>query len=173
MREVEIREATVADAAGIAHVQTWSWREAYEGLISAGFLNAWQVDPRVWTRRLAESGARTTTFVAVAGSQVIGFAGVGPQLTPAGDTRVGQLYTMYLLTLWWGVGLGHRLHTVALDALTSAGFAHAVLWVLAGNTRAMAFYEREGWRFDGESRTEQMGDEPLSELRMSRRLKPG
>lgn len=170
MREVEVREATVADATGLARVQTQSWREAYEGLVSARFLNAWHVDPQLWTGRLTQSGPQTTTFVAVADSHVVGFAGVGPQLAPAGDPRLGQLYTIYLLARWWGTGLGHRLHTVALDALTSAGYEQAVLWVLDGNTRASAFYQRHGWRFDGGCRTELMGDEPLAELRMSRSL---
>ena len=170
MRGVEVREATVADAAGLAHVQAQSWREAYDGLVSAGFLDALQVDPRVWTDRLTESDPRTTTFVAVADSHVVGFAGAGPQLPPGDDPGVGHLYTLYLLAQWWGAGIGHRLHTAALDALTSAGFDCAVLWVLAGNRRAVAFYEREGWRFDGGSRVERMGTESLAELRMGRSL---
>jgi GNAT superfamily N-acetyltransferase len=172
MREVEVREATVADATGLARVQTQSWREAYEGLVSARFLNAWHVAPQLWTGRLTQSGPQTATFVAVADSHVVGFAGVGPGLSPAGDSRLGQLYTLYLLAQWWGTGLGHRLHTAALDALTSAGYEHAVLWVLDGNSRASAFYQRHGWRFDGGCRIERMGDEPLRELRMSRRLEP-
>ena len=174
MGGVEVREATAADACGLAQVQTQSWREAYQGLVSAGYLTALQVDPRVWTQRLTGSGPLTATLVAIADSRVVGFAGVGPQLPPDGDPRVGHLYTLYLLARWWGAGIGHRLHTAALDALTCAGFGSAVLWVLDGNSRAIAFYEREGWRFDGGSRTEHMGGaESLAELRMSRRLDLG
>ena len=39
------------------------------------------------------------------------------------------------------------------------GTAAAYLWVLDGNDRAIGFYERQGFRFDGSSKTEPVGVE--------------
>jgi ribosomal protein S18 acetylase RimI-like enzyme len=116
---------------------------------------AWVADPS------------TIVHAAVDGRRVVGFSAVGPELD-GDDPGVGQLYSIYLLAEWWGQGVGHRLHAEAVTALVAAGFAGAVVWVLDSNARAIAFYEREGWRFDGQARTEQLGHDQLSELRLSR-----
>jgi hypothetical protein len=50
------------------------------------------------------------------------------------------------------------------------GFHRVVLWVLAGNTRARAFYEAWGFTPDGTSMLWQADDEPLSEVRYCRTL---
>ncbi len=39
------------------------------------------------------------------------------------------------------------------------GSASAYLWVLDGNERAIEFYERQGFRFDGTSKVEPVGVE--------------
>jgi ribosomal protein S18 acetylase RimI-like enzyme len=40
----------------------------------------------------------------------------------------------------------------ALAAIRERGYREAILWVLAGNHRAQAFYERRGWNRDGGDR---------------------
>ena len=39
-------------------------------------------------------------------------------------------------------------------ALAQAGFSGAYLWMLAGNARALRFYERHGWAADGGEKSE-------------------
>jgi len=39
------------------------------------------------------------------------------------------------------------------------GAAPAYLWVLDGNDRAIGFYQRQGFRFDGSSKIEPVGVE--------------
>jgi ribosomal protein S18 acetylase RimI-like enzyme len=36
------------------------------------------------------------------------------------------------------------------EFLRDEGFSSAVLWVLRDNPRALAFYEKAGWRFTGQ-----------------------
>jgi RimJ/RimL family protein N-acetyltransferase len=55
----------------------------------------------------------------------------------------------------------------AIEKLTAVGGSRAVLWVLAGNTRARRFYEAGGWKPDGEIRTEPVNGEPVDQLRYS------
>jgi GNAT superfamily N-acetyltransferase len=148
----EIRPATAEDAAGIARVQTEVWRDAYRGLLPADFLARRVVTEGTWLDRLTQLPPRTSVHVAVddAGG-VVGFAAAGPALVPAAseDESVGQLYAIYVLAAYWGTGIGYDLHRGATDDLRAAGFSEAILWVLPGNARAIAFYERQGWSDHG------------------------
>ena len=49
----------------------------------------------------------------------------------------------------FGTGLAHQLHERAVDVWEAGGARRAQLWVLAGNLRARAFYQRNGWAADG------------------------
>ena len=58
----------------------------------------------------------------------------------------------------------------ALDDFAAAGYAQATLWVLAGNARAIRFYERAGWSPDGARKQDTIGDDAVTELRYRFRL---
>jgi GNAT superfamily N-acetyltransferase len=75
-----------------------------------------------------------------------------PGLTEAGaGGQVGEVYALYVTPDWWSTGTGRSLMSRAVAALTDAGYARAVLWVLEANARARRFYERAGWAPDGAS----------------------
>ena len=54
----------------------------------------------------------------------------------------------------------------ALAALRD--YPQVALWVLKGNERAIRFYEKHSFTFDGTEQTDLMG-KPVTELRMIRR----
>ncbi len=54
-------------------------------------------------------------------------------------------------------GLGRVLIGEARRLLAERGHADALLWVLAGNSRAERFYRADGWRPDGSRRQEEIG----------------
>lgn len=64
-----------------------------------------------------------------------------------------EVRSLYVRAEMYGRGIGYALLTEAI------GPAPAYLWVLDGNDRAIAFYERQGFRFDGCSKTERVGTE--------------
>jgi ribosomal protein S18 acetylase RimI-like enzyme len=152
--EVTIRGADLADAAGIATVQTVSWRETYAGLVPADFLAQREVHPQIWVERLdmaRRDGSRTAILVAAVGREVVGFCAVGPD----GGSAAGRLYAIYLRKAWQQRGIGHELHRRGVRFLAAAGFDRAVLDVLDTNAPAIDFYSREGWTATGELRTDQ------------------
>ena len=51
------------------------------------------------------------------------------------------------------------------------GYVDAILWVLADNPRARAFYEREGWALDGGEKTDQFLGVDVRELRYRRAMR--
>ena len=79
------------------------------------------------------------------GGHIIGFAFFGPSFGPEGQEfpRDRQLFSIYVTAPRHGAGVGQAL----LDA--TAGDAPAMLWVARDNPRAVAFYRRNGFEFDG------------------------
>jgi GNAT superfamily N-acetyltransferase len=73
----------------------------------------------------------------------------------------GWLRRLYVLPSAWGAGVGAALHDDAIAALRADGAASASLWCLAGNERARRFYERRGWRLNGDERTVPFPPYPL------------
>jgi ribosomal protein S18 acetylase RimI-like enzyme len=174
-----VREATVADSAGIAAAHVASWQTAYRGLLPDELLDNLSIEQRHahWSRNLTTPNPRTDTLVATTDHTIAGFATTGPRRDdqPADDDHdgAGELYAIYLHPQHWGHGAGYHLHQEALQRLRHRGFATATLWVLTGNDRAITFYQRAGWRANGRTRLDTRPDgTPLPELQLEHDLIP-
>ena len=163
---VEVRQARVGDAAGIAAVHVASWQHAYRGLVPAGLLEPLSVPARTqrWAQNLDGTPAGAATFVAELDGAVIGFASIGASRDEDAD-GAGELWALYLHHRYWGAGHGHVLHAHAVRALAATGVAEATLWVLTSNERARGFYERHGWAADGATKVALVSDAELAESR--------
>ena len=62
---------------------------------------------------------------------------------------LAHFWMLFVRPPWWGSGLAARLNGLAVDEAAARGYAALRLHTPAGNMRARAFYEREGWRTDG------------------------
>jgi GNAT superfamily N-acetyltransferase len=71
------------------------------------------------------------------------------------------LESLYVVPEQWGTGLAGELHDRALEVLRELGSERCHLWVLEDNARARRFYERRGWREDGETRVVEFPPNPL------------
>ena len=172
---VELRDATPADAFGLATVHVVSWRAAYRGLMPDEVLAALSVPERerLWSDRLSTPEPRTSVVVATDAQRVVGFAAVGPPVVTAdrADPTLGDLYALYLDPGRWGRGIGTPLHAAALDRLVTHSFTHAGLWILDGNERAQRFYLRHGWTDTGRTQIDRgPQDVELHERRLHRSL---
>jgi len=140
---VVIRRGTPADAEALAHLHVDVWDEAYTGLVPQGILDdrREKVAERVerWRDIL---GQERTTWLAEDREGLIGFASVGPARDNDMDD-LPELWALYVRAAYWGTGVGYALFETAI------GDRAAYLWVLAGNERAIRFYERQGFRLDG------------------------
>ncbi len=165
---MQIRAATVDDAAAVALIHVEGWRWAYRGLLPGAYLDGLTVEDRAprW-RRLLSSGAQA--LVAVRGGEVAGFVSFGPD-RQAPDSDSGEIYALYLLEHAAGTGTGRALFETGCDALRWQDYTSAVLWVLSSNARARRFYERAGWRADGGEKLEHLAGQLALELRYSAAL---
>ncbi len=152
---------TEDEVRGKAFVHYQAWREAYAGLLAPEFLNGRTLALSEERARLAfQSGV--ATVLAKDGERVAGFADYGPY---RGDdlSDAGEVYAIYVLRAYYGRGVGRALMRQALSGLPEYG--SAAVWVLKGNERAIRFYTRFGYRFDGAEQTRTLGG-PVTELRM-------
>lgn len=150
-----IRQAGVADAAGITSVHLGGWLAAYRGIMPDAVLDNldWDERERRWSENL-RNGARCVVWDG--GGGVGGFAGWGPCRD---DDRVGhgEIYALYVAQHSWGASVGAELFAAALAGLAEDGFADGVLWVLRDNTRARRFYEKSGCLYDGAEKVSPWG----------------
>ncbi|MBS1677788.1 MAG: GNAT family N-acetyltransferase [Actinobacteria bacterium] len=157
---IELRDARPGDEPAVADLHVRTWQDAYRGLIAAEFLDA--LDPREraarYTFAAGDPTAPTTVLAVEAGEDgdeaIAGFATFGP-CRDEDAPGLGEVYALYVDPDRYRGGVGRLLMAEARRRLHEAGFTDAILWVLQGNDRAARFYEGEGWRPDGTTRTEQ------------------
>jgi ribosomal protein S18 acetylase RimI-like enzyme len=163
-----IREAELDDAMGLAQVNVTSWQAAYPGLLDQTFLDSMDVDGRTlsWQRILHQR--RGKVLVADEEGSIVGFCAVGPSI----DDDWGEVFAIYVSPGRWRDGVGRDLLKAGEQALVAAGYSRVLLWVLQGNTRARAFYERQGWALGKPIRIEAIGGADVTEVRYEKALTP-
>ena len=165
LSECIIRDATMADAVGIASVHVVSWRETYPGIIPATFLERVSLDRRTahWQQQLATPPKGTATLVAERPDtgEIVGFADAGPNRSPELGFDA-ELYALYLLKTCQGAGIGRELVRANAARLLRAGYRSLCTWVLAENS-SCGFYKALGGTVIGE-KEESFDGVPLREL---------
>ena len=163
-----VRDATVDDASGIAHVHTRTWQIAYDHVFPTNRLAGIVEEHRAEQRRewLADPQRRSHTVVVDEDDAVVGFADFGPSQDPeAYPEHVAELYAIYVLPEAWGRGIGRALMAEVLTRLRSEGYSEAILWVIEDNPRTRRYYELAGWQFDGGEKEDAVLDIPVRQVR--------
>ena len=159
---VRIVPARVGDAEALTDLHLDVWEEAYADLMPAS----------VFTDRRARRAERVATWTGIiadgssdnllawsSDDRLLGFSSTGTGRDPEDDLPPLELMALYVRASSYGIGLGHALLEAAI------GSSPAYLWVLDRNARAIGFYERHGFAFDGATKPEDVG----LERRMVRR----
>ena len=177
-----IRPATPNDAQSIARIRVQGWRFAYQDLISQDYLDSLSVAEdtermRGYLSQLPQNsppsrsasvqgsgdGEKRSFMLAVRDDAVLGFCrfSAAPdkddraERAVPGGTLNGRLHSLYIDPETLGQGIGHTLMSHALSTFAAWGCERATLWVLEGNSRAISFYERQGWRCTGATKVDQ------------------
>jgi len=165
--DIEIRLATPEDAQAIAEVQVRGWQSAYAAFLDPGWLAALSADEwrKGWDRRLAVM-QRDGPLVAVVDRRVVAFASYGPveadyPLPP----HYAEVYTLYVDPAYYSRGIGAALLDASLKVLAEARYSRVALWCYEPNEGARRFYEREGWRLNGQRRGYESGPDAVRYVR--------
>jgi len=138
---IAVRDAGVADLPRVAAIKTASWEDTYSALVPAEVLGPF-LDVGAQLEHLREDLARRSTLllVAVAGSrEVVGFG-----LTYVDADPEPWLESLHVAPDFRSRGAGAAIVRGTADRLRALGNATLRLGVVAGNERAMRFYERLG-----------------------------
>ena len=157
-----IRPAGPTDAGAIAEILVSSWDATYRGLIPDEVIDRLTVDARTeqWAEAIA---AGRTVLLDEDDHGVAGFCSVAPRT--AGPDPAGEITALYVAPGRTGQGHGSRLLRSALGWMRERGCGEAVVWVLASNGGARAFYEATGWVSDGAVTVDDSFGAPLEEVR--------
>lgn len=189
-----IRPAVPNDAQAVARIRVLGWRFAYQGLISQDYLDSLSIAEdtermRGYLSQLPQNlppsrsesvqgssdGEKRSFMLAVRDDAVLGFChfSAAPnntdrveRATPGGE-MVGRLHSLYVGPDALGQGIGHTLMSHALSTFTAWGCERVHLWVLEGNSRAISFYERQGWQLTGDTKVDRSFGPELHEQEMA------
>ena len=172
MSGLRVREMTFADCDRVAEIRIRGWQSAYRGLMPQPYLDALSVTEDAERRRdrFRQSDGSVVNLVAEQDGELFGWAAHGPYR--GGEVRIAdaELYAIYVDPGRYGAGIGHTLLQESVRRCTAAGHDRMYLWVLKGNARARAFYERAGFRPDGAEEPFDVDGAPVPEVRYTRGL---
>ena len=141
-----------------------SWHETYPGLMPDDYLTNITLEKCIkMAHRWPEN-----TFLLKVDDKIVGFSCIRKSADAEG---VNEIVAIYLLKEYHGKGLGY-----ALLNQTVAQFAERekiVLWVLQGNERAINFYKKFGFDFNGNQKPLPFGVELQMEMNPSIKLSKG
>jgi len=153
---INIRNARESDAQGIADVHDAAWRDAYRGIIPGRELEKMiaRRGPQWWHLAIV----RKSRLVVLDFDETIGgYASYGRNRVPSMPYGA-EIFELYIAPEFQGLGFGRRLFEAARHDLNDHGYSSVIVWAMADNERAIAFYERLGGRLVREAQ-ERFGPE--------------
>ena len=152
---------TDEELCGRGYVHCTSWQEAYRGIVCDRYLDTMTVEATTArARKFPEN-----TLVAKDKDKVVGFAVYGPS-RDEDLANAGEVVAIYVLKEYYNKKIGYRLMNEAISRLSE--YNTIFVWVLEKNERAILFYRKYGFEFDGCKKQWNLGT-PVSIVRMIRK----
>ena len=162
--QIVVRRSRPQDAEALAAVFGDAWRLAYRGIIPHAHLeDTIRRRGEQWWAGAIRSGEGLR--VLQVGRKVAGYATFGLARCRGGRpaTSQGEIYELYLAPSHQGLGFGERLFESCRYALDLRGLEGLLVWSLADNVGAIAFYWNRGGRPVAET-TERIGGVRLKKV---------
>ena len=163
---MKIVPATAQHASAIAALHVRAWQAAYAHILAPEFLASLSVDERAATWQEILQASASQTHVAVGDdASMQGFISHGPDRDEPDAPAQGEVWALNVAPERWAQGVGRALLRHALHELRALGRVEVSLWVLAGNQRAIRFYESQGFaRMPRGARSFELGGREVEEL---------
>lgn len=141
-QSISIRRAALEDISQIADVHAASWLHAYRGIIPGRELERMvrHRSGRWWKAAIQRGGG---LLVVDFDDVVVGYVSFG-RCRDASARYTGEIFELYLMPEFQGLGFGRRLFRGAQAYLASRGFPTLIVWALSDNHTATDFYTSLG-----------------------------
>ena len=152
--DIEIREATIADALMLSELGRRTFRDAFDADISDKDMAAYLGEAfgvEIQTRELDEPSS--VFLVAQVKGTAVGYSrlGLGNTHRCVAGVRPMEIVRFYSDSFWIGRGVGPALMKASLEQAATRQCDRVWLAVWERNTRAIAFYSRWGFDVVGEA----------------------
>ena len=149
---------TDEELCGRGYVHCTSWQEAYRGIVCDRYLDSMTAEATTARARQFPEN----TLIAKDKGKVVGFAVYGPS-RDEDLANAGEVIAIYVLSAYYGRKVGYRLMNEAFSRLKE--YNTIFVWVFEKNERAIRFYHKYGFEFDGCKKQWKLGM-PVSIVRM-------
>lgn len=149
---------TDEELCGRGYVHCTAWQEAYRGIVCDRYLDTMTVEATTTRAR----NFPENTLVAKDKEKVVGFAVYGSS-RDEDLPNAGEIEAIYVLSEYYGRKVGYRLMNEAISRLKE--YDTIFLWVFEKNKRAIDFYHKLGFEFDGSKKEWRLGT-PVTIVRM-------
>ncbi|MEC9367880.1 MAG: GNAT family N-acetyltransferase [Pseudomonadota bacterium] len=158
---VSLRQARVADADALAAIHAESWRSAYQGILPHLPLQRMiaRRGPGWWHEQL---GQDMSALVVSFEDEPVGYATFG-RARLRGAPFGGEIFELYVSTVFQGLGFGKRLFEGARQRLEDRRLKGLLVWAIVDNPRACNFYLDRGGRPVAKT-TERFADVPVKKV---------
>lgn len=158
---MQIRRFSKEDAIDeVSRVYAQSWKATYIGIVPQAYLDG--IPENRWSKFLVNE--RSNLWIAREENQIIG-ASTYARSRDQQYSDWGEIISLYLIPSYLHQGIGTKLLQASMNELFPMGFHRLFLWVLEENHSARRFYEKNGFRFNGDVIQSIIGGKPLKEIR--------
>lgn len=149
-----LRPLEEGDYPAVCELVNRLWRQVYGGYVAPALLTEAGCEARSRELEADFRAGRLREYVYEKGDRVVAMCSFGDT---ADEDRAGafELWRLYVSPEVQHGGVGRRLLAFAEEWAAAAGYDEAVIWAFQGNERAVAFYQRQGYRID---KTEALGE---------------
>jgi len=160
--EIIMRKALPEDAGDYADCVISCWQSAYKGIVPEEYLDGMSENKDQWVRKYEKSltnHGNCDYYCVTLDGKMIGLFTINKNCDD-------NFWAIYFLEEFRGKGYGRKAMDFAINKLKRAGDKKICLWVFEENIKAIRFYEKYGFSFDGTTRVvDKYGGVPLVELR--------
>ena len=141
--EYIIRRRTKEDCKGIARVVTIGWNETYKGIVPDWFLEELKTNEEERANNMLSKfdDNNNHQYVLEIDNEVVGFVNFGASEDV--EYKCGEIFALYIISKYKGLGLGKKLVEVAKKELKEMGFNSMIIACLKGNP-SNEFYKHIG-----------------------------
>lgn len=167
---ISIRRAVVADAAALAALAEKTFRDTFGASNRPDDMDLHCRQSYAEVIQAREIADRDRlTWLAVAGGMMAGFAQLrwGPTPACVPERAAGELQRIYVDRAWHGQGIAQALMAACVAEFQRRGTEVIWLGVWEHNSRALAFYRKQGFEEVGDH-VFQLGEDPQRDLILAR-----